>query len=72
MIEQQDWLDALLDENTKGLPAEARAVRAESIAKLSALLTEEDWQALATVAAEGMAKGVLQMAKVEALPPVTV
>ena len=72
MVEQQAWIHDLLVENGQGLPAGEKPVRAQAIAKLSALLTEKDWQALADIAAESMAQGVLQAAQAKDLPPVAV
>ena len=57
VVEQQSWIHDLLVENKQGLPVGERPVRAQAmakpskgIAKLSALLTEEGWQALAKIA----------------------
>ena len=65
MIEQQAWIRDLLLENETGLPVGGRPVREEAIAKLSELLTEDGWQALADTAAKDMAEGVLQAVRLD-------
>ncbi len=71
--EQTDWFDALIAEDDQNLPMSERTLRAQVVPMLSALLTQEDRQALADIAAQGMSAGVLQMVQVDtALPPVVV
>ena len=70
--EQNDWIDALIAEDDQNLPRAERTLRAQVIPMLSSLLTQEDRQALADIAAQGMAQGVLQMVQVDAVPPVAV
>ncbi|MEO1404435.1 MAG: hypothetical protein AAFV72_24725 [Cyanobacteria bacterium J06635_1] len=70
--EQQTWMDALLDENDQRLPVEERVLRSQVVPMFLTLLTQDDWQSLADVAAQGMAQGVLQKAQQEITPPVTV
>ncbi|MEM9487331.1 MAG: hypothetical protein AAGA83_27000, partial [Cyanobacteria bacterium P01_F01_bin.116] len=70
--EQTDWINALIAEDDQNLPKSERPLRAQVIPTLSALLTQEDRQALADIAAKGMAQGVLQMVQVEPVPPVAV
>lgn len=72
MVEQQSWIHDLLVESKQGLPVGGRPVRAQVIAKLSALLTEEGWQSLADVAAQDMANGVLQAVQFKDSSPVAV
>ena len=66
--EQTDWINALIAEDDQHLPKSERPLRAQVIPMLSALLTQEDRQALADIAAQGMAQGVLQMVQVEWFP----
>ncbi|NEP15466.1 MAG: hypothetical protein F6J97_01030 [Leptolyngbya sp. SIO4C1] len=61
--EQTDWMNALLAEDEQRLPVAERQVRAQVVPMLSALLTPEDHQALANIAAQDMAKGVLLQVK---------
>lgn len=70
--EQTDWITALIAEDDQNLPKSERPLRAQVIPMLSALLTQEDRQALADIAAQGMAQGVLQMVQVESAPPIAV
>ena len=70
--EQEAWLDALVAEDDQNLPIEERTLRAQVVAMLSNLFTQDDWQTLADIAAQGMAKGVLQVAQVNTIPPVAV
>lgn len=65
MLEQQDWIRDLLVEDETGLPVGSRPIREEAIAKLSELLTEDGWQALADTAAKDMAEGVLQAVRLD-------
>ncbi|MGD1952666.1 MAG: hypothetical protein ACFB14_23925 [Leptolyngbyaceae cyanobacterium] len=70
--EQEAWLDALVAEDDQNLPTEERTLRAQVVAMLSNLFTGDDWQTLADIAAQDMAKGVLQVAQVNTIPPVAV
>lgn len=71
-LQQQTWMDALLAEDEQKLPIAERKVRSQVVAMLSNLLTENDWQALADVAAQGIAKGVLQVGQQVKVPPIAV
>jgi hypothetical protein len=68
--EQAEWVDALIAEDNQNLPKAERKVRSQTVAMFSQLFTEEDWQTLAKVAAEGMSQGVLKLADKETVPPV--
>ncbi len=70
--EQTDWINALIAEDDQNLPRSERRLRSQVVPMLSALLTQEDRQALADIAAQGMAQGVLQMVHVETSPSVAV
>ena len=70
--EQTDWINALLAEDDQQLPMEERILRAQLIPMLSSLLTQEDRQTLADIAAQGMAQGVLQMVQVDTVSPIAV
>ena len=72
MFEQQVWIRDLLTENETGLPVGSRSVREEAIAKLSELLSEDGWQALADTAAKEMTEGVLQAVRLNGAPSVAV
>ena len=61
--EQDAWMDALVAEDDQHLQMAERKVRSQVVTILSTLFTEEDWRKLAAIAAEGMSKGVLQVAK---------
>lgn len=65
--EQTAWMDALLVENEQQLPESERVLRSQVVPMLASLFTKEDQQALADVAAKGMAQGVLQMVQREPL-----
>jgi hypothetical protein len=58
--EQTAWMESLLAEDEQGLPIAERKMRSQVVPMLSSLLTPDDHQALANIAAQGMAKGVLQ------------
>lgn len=45
--EQQDWIEALLAETEQAVPDEQKVIRAQAVAWLAQLFTEEDWNALA-------------------------
>ena len=70
--EQTDWITALIAEDDQQLPMEERSLRSQVVPMLSSLFTQEDRQALADIAAQGMAQGVLQMVQVETPPPIAV
>ncbi|NEP61734.1 MAG: hypothetical protein F6K31_33075 [Symploca sp. SIO2G7] len=70
--EQTDWMNALILEDDQNLPKSERPLRAQVIPLMSALLTQEDRQVLADIAAKGMVQGVLQMVQVETVPPIAV
>lgn len=70
--EQTAWINALITEDDQNLPRSERKLRSQVVPMLSALLTQEDRQALADIAAQGMAQGVLQRVQVEVAPPVAV
>lgn len=70
--EQTEWINALIAEDDQNLPRSERRVRSQVVPMLSALLTQEDRQTLADIAARGIAQGVLQMAQVDTVPPVAV
>ncbi|NEP58715.1 MAG: hypothetical protein F6K31_17140 [Symploca sp. SIO2G7] len=70
--EQTDWITTLIAEDDQNRPRSERPLRAQVIPMLSALLTQEDRQALADIAAQGMAQGVLQMVQVESASPIAV
>ena len=59
--EQTAWIRALLAEEEQALPNEQKVVRAEANAMLAQIFTTEDWQAIADVASQTMAKDILQM-----------
>lgn len=63
--EQNDWIDALIAEDDQNLPKADHTLRAQVVPMLSSLLTQDDRQTLADIAAQGMAQGVLQMVQVE-------
>ena len=60
-VEQAAWLEALLAEDDQPLTSEQNVIRGQAIAMLSRMFTEDDWQAFAQTAAEGMAAGILQV-----------
>lgn len=70
MSEQAAWIEALLAEHKQQLPMVERTVRAQTTVMLAQMFTQEDWQALADTAAQGMAQGVLQWGQREAVPSV--
>ena len=63
--EQEQWMDALIAEYAQELPIEARELRSQVIPFLSSLMTTDDRQALADIAAQHMAQGVLQLVQVD-------
>lgn len=70
--EQQAWMDALLAEDEQKLPMAERVLRSQVVALFSTLFTEEDWQSLADIAAQGMAQGVLRVGQKKAIPSIAV
>lgn len=70
--DQTEWITALIAEDDQALPRSERVLRSQVIPTLSALLTQEDRQALADIAAEGMAQGVLKMVQVDTGSPIAV
>jgi hypothetical protein len=71
-VEQTDWIDGLIAEDDQNLPRSERTLRAQVIPMLSSILTQEDRQALADIAAQGMAQGVLQRVQVDTVSPIAV
>ncbi len=69
--EQTVWIEALLAEEKHALPSEQKVIRAQVISILTQIFTSEDWQAIATVAAQTMANDILQMGPGAAVPIVT-
>ncbi|MBE9135626.1 hypothetical protein IQ254_00120 [Nodosilinea sp. LEGE 07088] len=69
--EQTAWVEALLAEGEQALPNEQKVIRAEAIAMLAQMFTTEDWQAIANVASQTMAKDILQMGPKAAVPTLT-
>ncbi len=59
--EQENWIEALMEENNQRLPMEERPVRSQTSSILAQLFTAEEWRELAEVAAEGMSQTVLQI-----------
>ncbi|WP_027269457.1 hypothetical protein [Leptolyngbya sp. PCC 6406] len=47
--EQAIWLEALLAEDGEQVAPEEKTVRQQAIAMLAKMLTEDDWQAFATI-----------------------
>lgn len=70
--EQETWMEALLAEDEQQPSMEKRTLRSQVVPMLSALFTQEERQALADIAAQGMSEGVLQMVQVKPTPPVAV
>lgn len=62
---QTEWINALLVEDDQHLPKEEQKLRAQVVSVLSSLLTQDDRQALADIAAQGMSEGVLQRVQVD-------
>lgn len=62
--EQTEWINALIAEDDQLLPMEERELRSQVVPMLSALFTREDREALADIAAQGMAQGVLHRVQV--------
>lgn len=58
---QQDWIEALLAEDEQPLPDEQKVVRAQAIIWLAQLFDEEDWQAIAHIAAQTIAQDILKL-----------
>jgi hypothetical protein len=66
-LEQTTRIEALLAEAAQPPASDRKTIRSEAVAMLSQMFTEDDWQAFAQTAAEGMAKGVLQVRQLEAV-----
>ena len=66
---QTDWINALIAEDDLNLPRSERPLRSQVIPLLSQLLTQEDRQTLADIAAQEIAQGVLQRIQVDTMPP---
>lgn len=62
---QANWLDALLTEDSQQIAPEQKTVRLQAIAMLAQMFTDDDWQALAKIAAEETAKGIWQVRQQE-------
>lgn len=61
--EQPDWISALVEEDNQHLPLEERGVRSQTSRMLTQLFLPEDWEQLATIAAEGMSAAVRQISQ---------
>ncbi|MFQ4140501.1 hypothetical protein PGN35_029715 [Nodosilinea sp. PGN35] len=70
--EQMTWIEMLLTEGEQALPNEQKVIRAEAIAMLAQIFTPEDWQAIAYVASQTMAKDILRMGQESAVPTLTI
>lgn len=60
IVEQADWIEALLAEAKQRLPIEQRTVRAQTTAVLAQLFTQDDWVAFSDIAATEITQGVMQ------------
>ena len=70
--EQAAWIEMLLAEGEQALPNEQKVVRAEANAMLAQIFTTEDWQAIADVASQTMAKDILQIGQEAAVPTLAI
>jgi hypothetical protein len=70
--EQTDWIEALLAEKEQAIPDEQKVVRAQAAVMLAQIFTFEDWQAIANVASQTMAKDILQMGQEAAASTLTI
>jgi len=70
--EQMDWIEALLAEKEQALPDEQNVVRAQAVAMLAQIFTTEDWQAIADVASQTIAKDILQKGQEAAVPTLAI
>ncbi len=70
--EQTAWIEALLAEKEQALPDEQKVVRAQAVTMLAEMFTAEDWQAIADVASQTMAKDILQMGQEAAVPTLAI
>jgi hypothetical protein len=61
-----------LAEGEQALPNEQKVIRAEAIAMLAQMFTTDDWQAIAHVASQTMAKEILQMGREAAVLTLTI
>jgi hypothetical protein len=56
-------IEALLAEDEQALPHEQRVIRAQAIAKLSQLFTDDDWHAIATTVSQAIAHDIRQLGR---------
>lgn len=70
--EQTAWVEVLLAEGEKALPNEQKVIRADAIAMLAQMFTTEDWQAIADVASQTIAKDILQKGQEAAVPTLAI
>ncbi len=70
--EQTDWIEALLAEKEQPLPDEQKVVRVQAVTMLAEMFTAEDWQAIADIASQTMAKDILQMGQEAAVPTLAI
>ena len=70
--EQTDWIEALLAEKEQALPEDQKVVRAQAVTMLAQMFTAEDWQAIADVASQTMAKDILQMGQEATVPTLAI
>lgn len=65
--EQANWIEALLTEDEQALPDGQKVTRAQVITWLAQLFSEEDWQAIASTAAQALANDIQHMGRQAAL-----
>ena len=70
--EQRAWIERLLAEGDQALPNEQKVIQAETIAMLAQMFTTEDWQLIAHVASQTMAKDILKMGQEAAAPTLAI
>ncbi|MBE9140681.1 hypothetical protein IQ254_26355 [Nodosilinea sp. LEGE 07088] len=70
--EQTAWIEVLLAEGEQASPNDQKVIRAEAIAMLAQMFTTEDWQAIAHVASQTMAKDILQIGQEAAVPTLAI
>ena len=70
--EQTAWIEMLLAEGEQASPNDQKVIRAGAIAMLAQIFTTEDWQAIANVASQTMAKDILQMGQEAAASTLTI
>jgi len=68
--EQADWIEALLAEHEQAIPDGQKVLRAQAITWLAQLFSEEDWQAIATTAAQTVANDIRQLGRQAAVQTV--